>query len=279
MDMQILKRHFNKIGAELKIEEKPTFRERRWRNGGWTNNQRNDFSIDILENVKPESFLLTLFGNVLQTTDFQTVDIRPKDRHLLLMTKTGKPKEFPAKFLCGHDERHWFVAEAASGAKNVEEAKELLKPKAVVESQHKRKVRKKNWHKRHNAGFVRQGEWFFVPKPDFVVADTRLILKNEPLSRGWGSKPHIVSEIYRTGGELVYVCRQYPNGLTSRQYKKLVKRSPRTRYLDWRTLRRNPLVYARGKVRHKDHATITLRYWHQVAMNQESTSKHVAFLD
>jgi hypothetical protein len=32
----------------------------------------------------------------------------------------------------------------------------------------------------------RQGEWFFVPEPSFVVDDKR-ILRNEPLRRGAGS--------------------------------------------------------------------------------------------
>ena len=45
---------------------------------------------------------------------------------------------------------------------------------------------------------------------------------------------------------------------------------------------RNPGVYARGMVRHSDHATITLPFRHRVHMNTETqsrTMRNVAFLD
>ena len=41
-------------------------------------------------------------------------------------------------------------------------------------------------------------------------------------------------------------------------------------------------VFARGDVRHSDHATITLPFWHRVMMNTETqsrTMRNVAFLD
>src|SRR5262249_12279448 len=50
----------------------------------------------------------------------------------------------------------------------------------------------------------------------------------------------------------------------------------------WRTMRRNPGVYVRGRVRHADRATITLHGWHRVVMNTEGQSKamrNLAFLD
>jgi hypothetical protein len=45
---------------------------------------------------------------------------------------------------------------------------------------------------------------------------------------------------------------------------------------------RNAAVYARGPVRHRDHATLTLHDWHEVLMNTESETRqmaNVAFLD
>jgi len=47
-------------------------------------------------------------------------------------------------------------------------------------------------------------------------------------------------------------------------------------------MRRNPAVYAKGRIRHADHKTITLHGWHRVLMNTEGQSKamrNVAFLD
>ena len=49
----------------------------------------------------------------------------------------------------------------------------------------------------------------------------------------------------------------------------------------WRAMWRNAGVYVRGRIRHPDHATITLHGWHRVLMNTESQSKamrNVAFL-
>jgi hypothetical protein len=37
-------------------------------------------------------------------------------------------------------------------------------------------------------------------------------------------------------------------------------------------------VYARGSVRHPDHATVTLHDWHQVMMNTENTTRQMANL-
>ena len=45
---------------------------------------------------------------------------------------------------------------------------------------------------------------------------------------------------------------------------------------------RDPELYAKGSVRHPDHNTIVLPYWHRVLMNTEQRARamrHVAFLD
>jgi hypothetical protein len=47
-------------------------------------------------------------------------------------------------------------------------------------------------------------------------------------------------------------------------------------------MRRNAIVYVRGRVRHADHKTINLLCWHRVLMNTERESRamrNVAFLD
>src|SRR6476469_8307200 len=66
----------------------------------------------------------------------QVVDVRADDRHLLLMARRLSPAEGePAnsKFLCGHDERAWFVAAVPESARatNVQHAKDALKPGEV----------------------------------------------------------------------------------------------------------------------------------------------------
>lgn len=139
-------------------------------------------------------------------------------------------------------------------------------------------VRNKDWHKRHNAGFLRQGEWFFVPQPDFRGFDANLILNDEPIRRS-GGKPHIVEFLYRFGGTKVYVHRSYPNGLTEREHRAVIARYPKAAAWSWATMQRNPAVYARGKVRHSDQATLVLPFWHRVLMSGEQSSSNVVFLD
>jgi hypothetical protein len=70
--------------------------------------------------------------------------------------------------------------------------------------------------------------------------------------------------------------------VTESQYRTILCSNPSARTWGWRTMRRNPGVYVRGRVRHADHATITLHGWHHVVMNTENESKamrNVAFLD
>jgi hypothetical protein len=58
--------------------------------------------------------------------------------------------------------------------------------------------------------------------------------------------------------------------------------APSTFRRRYRLMVRDPELFARGTVRHPDHATIELHGWHRVVMNTEnraSAMRHVAFLD
>jgi hypothetical protein len=68
--------------------------------------------------------------------------------------------------------------------------------------------------------------------------------------------------------------------LTADEYWKL-GREERFRQ-HWQERVRDAEVYVRGLVRHPDHATIKLPYWHRVVMNTETRAlamREVAFLD
>ena len=128
---------------------------------------------------------------------------------------------------------------------------------------------------------IRQGEWFFVPAPE-AHENARVIYRNEPLSRGGGSKPHICEELMRRSGVAVMVSSAYPNGVTEPDYNRLVDTNPKVRRMSWRRMVRDAQVYARGHIRHRDHKTIHLDGWHRVYMNRERFAKHarqIAFLD
>jgi hypothetical protein len=240
------------------------------------------FRIDIGHDRKGEFFDLTLRADMLE--DVKVTDLRPRDRHLLLQVDHHDSIDGRQKFLCGHDERHWFVAAVPeeAHASNVRTAKEALKPDAVFKSQARAGLKGRDGQRRKNRAFVRQGEWFFIPRPD-VNLDPGLVIRREPLSRGAGSKPHMVDELVRTGGESVYVSHLHPTGLTEAEYMQWVHRNrDQARRVRFDLMRRNAGVFVRGKVRHPDHKTIVLNVWHEVAMNTESQARamrHVAFLD
>ena len=273
MNSEVIRSHFERIGARLRIEVIE-------RNISWNPRLRgSDYSLDIEEAGRGERFLLTIWNDALRKYEFNTVNVQPDIRHLLLMSR-GLETGGKRKFLCGHDERHWFVAGVPEvrGVRDVQGAMEALKPTAARAAQVRNGVKQNNWHRRNNQGFIRQGEWFFIPEEWFEPEREEMILRNEPLRRG-GGKPHMVSEVYRTGGTTVYVSLRYRNGLTETEYKKLIARRPEEKRANWTIMRRNPRVYARGKVRHKDHKTIELPCWHRVLMNDEWLDQTIAFLD
>lgn len=103
--------------------------------------------------------------------------------------------------------------------------------------------------------------------------DRTWLLRNEPLRRGAG-KPHLVEKLYRSGGETVHVCSKHPNGITPVEHKTLLKHNPDASRWGWMVMRRNPGVYARGAVRHSDHATIVLPFWHRGSNEYRNPEPH-----
>lgn len=262
-----LERPFTQMGARVKFEE---LRPDRW------TRVVSPVELDVRSDEDGEYFLLRKRADTL----LEVLDVRPVDRHLLLLSRVPEGRrQVKARFLLGHDERHWFVAAIPerTPVSTVSAAKQALKPEQVV--QEELGIRLKTRQRRVNKARIRQGEWFFVARKDFKV-NAGLIVKNEPLRRGNSSKPHICQELYREGGETVYVNRENPNGLTQAQFARL---SEKVRsQAGWRTMVRNPRAFVRGTVRHSDHKTIFLNGWHEVFVNTENRAvamRNVAFLD
>ncbi len=269
MDTSNLLTKFARIGARLKVADRPS---RPFRAASGV------ISLDIGEDRDGEFFEVARRPGV--DPEVAVLDVQPADRHLLLLVRDGGEKQ---KFLCGHDERHWFVAAVPETAPvgTVRQAKEALKPDEVQVAQGRRGLRAEARNRRKNAAYRRQGEWFFLPVPGFAV-DEGLVLRNEPLRRGDGGKPHWCESCYRPSGETVFVCARHPNGVGEKVYRTILSASPRAKGWGWRTMRRNPGVYVRGKIHHADHKTIVLHGWHRVLMNTEGEAKamrNVAFLD
>ena len=220
--------------------------------------------------------------------DVEVLDVQARDRHLLLMVR--QPADRPGaadtkdKFLCGHDERHWFVAGVPEAApvSSVVTAKEALKPDLVRTLERGKKGKRAKRQRRKTDVFIRQGEWFFVPAAD-VQIDEKNRLRNEPITRGNGSKPHICEFLHRDGAVQPSMCAIVIQTVSaSDHYRKLLKKNPAAAKWNWQVMQRDPVVFVRGKISHPDHATIRLDGWHRVEMNTENRSRamvQVAFLD
>jgi hypothetical protein len=271
MDKKLIEEKFRRVGARVRVTETPIGR----------------LTVDVKRDGKGEYFDLKVARQTINGAGVwvDAIDVRPRERHLLLMAADdagGAPAKSGGKqkFLCGHDERSWFVAAVPEKrpAANVREAFDALKPVDVQQALSRFKVRNRDRNLRRNEAFVRQGEWFFLPRPDVIVPDA-LVLRNEPIRRGNG-KPHWVEFLSRTRGEVVYVNRE-GEAMTDWQYQRRLKELPRLKG-HWTVQRRNMRVLAKGRVSHPDHKTIVLPCWHEVVMNTESQSvamRWVAFID
>ena len=273
MDNSLLTEKFERMGARLRV--------------GPASRGASGIAVDIRHDHRGEYFDVRVPAD--GSVNLDVLDVRPGERHLLLMAKPhaegGRrvPSDRKQKFLCGHDERAWFVAAVpeAAGASNVPTAMAALKPPGVRAAEARAHVPAAGRNRRKNRAFVRQGEWFFVPLARALHVDEALVLRNERLVRSSGGKPHVAEFCYRTGGEVVYYGPAQYGVLGERKYRELVLRSPHLK-ASFRQMRANAGVYVKGRVRHPDHKTITLHDWHEVQMNTETQAqamRHVVFLD
>lgn len=283
-DQDLIREKFQKMGSDVQFRISNRIRSRQRP----SQESSIPLTVDVEEFRGGERFIINY--NEDADFDLSVADLRPKDRHLLLMIKNPIVSERSGrvvdtdvlKILCGHDERHWFSAGIPedAGASTVEQAKLALVPKNVLIMLQKCGYDKKVFLKRRGKLFKRQGEWYFIRMDDFEPANSLVIKKKEPISRGGGSKPHICDELYSTGGEQVYVHNEYaPDGVPEWEYRKLLQKLTKelgwreTRQLEFQIRTRDAVVYAKGGIRHKDHQTIYLDVWHRVFPNTEDKAR------
>jgi len=184
------------------------------------------FEIDIRQIADREQYHLTYPRFV----EFETeaIDVNSALRHLVLDV-FGPWRFRSARCLCGHDERHWFVASLPFERRTatVRGAMEALKPDLVRREQKRLGVKHRRY-RRKTAAYLRQGEWFFLPRPKMHVG--KVAVQHAELVRENG-KPHRVEWLYR----------------------------PKDR----------DETFARGAISHPDHETIRLQVWHRVVQNNE----------
>jgi hypothetical protein len=170
-------------------------------------------------------------------------------QHLLLLLRQGARER---RILFGRDERHlfWAVLPGAERVYGLEAAFEALKPRelrqaaggpreAPDEIHRSRQPRKEIDGPRDrgaSARAIRQGEWFFAPAPDFV-----------PQPWMYARRPFL-----RRGGT------------TRRGHDHVADEA--VGFVDERG---KAWCFVRGAIRHPEHATLHLPFWHSAHLNLE----------
>ena len=256
MSTEHVLKHFEKMGARVKVrgpgrspvESEPKF-----------------FGIDVLRDRNGEYFEIV---RAEDGPEMETLQILPGDRHLLLYTRDGQ------RFLCGHDERHWFVAAVEGRVSTVGDAKRSLLPREIRGVM--AGVSSDVIDRRRNPLFKRQGEWFFLPVRDQGKVPDDVVFRNEPIQRSTESKPHICEKLCRRGSKTVYIL-----GREVMEEEVFLARRRGDPNFSHRVVPRQVAaeIFVRGYVRHPDHTTVWLAEWHRLYLNGEVTTQAIRFFD
>src|SRR5436190_15250611 len=168
MNTNSIANQFARMGARFRLVRPDQLPLRR---------RRVDYALDITSDEDGQIFEMQLSVAREAQLDVTVLQCEHRDRHLLLLVKTPEAKD---RFLCGHDEREWFVAAVPGGASSVAQAKIALQPADVRAAADSAGLNARQRTRRHNRAFIRQGEWFFVPAPQLVV-DRKRVLRHEPI--------------------------------------------------------------------------------------------------
>ena len=93
------------------------------------------FRIDIQKDTNGEFFNLHAPAHPAGEMDVLVAQVEAKKRHLLLLVRQTAPRKQVDRYLCGHDEREWFVAAVPGGASSIAQAMQALKPAIVRDAE------------------------------------------------------------------------------------------------------------------------------------------------
>ena len=118
MNVEILKRHFERLGARVKV-------------GPWVparvaaRPRLDGLAVEVKSDHQGEYFDIQVDSVLI---DLDVVDVQPQDRQLL-MRACYLAAARQEKFICGHDERAWYVAAvpAERGVCNIRTALEVVR--------------------------------------------------------------------------------------------------------------------------------------------------------
>jgi hypothetical protein len=242
-----LSNQFARMGARFQVNPSPTRR-------GW--------ALDVVRDEEGPAFELRAEEKALAELEAVVANVDRASRHLLLFVRAREGAR-PHRYLCGHDERDWFLATIPGKASTVAQAMEALKPKPVIEAQASAGLKRKQLHRRHNPAFLRQGEWFFVNVTEGERKAIQEAIKKNKASIGHkiairrdmrgriAGKPHVADELIRLPGNPL------GHGFAVNSVE----------------------IFVRGKVRHADHETVAFKEWRKVIRNAETGGGNGRWID
>ena len=261
--VESIRRKFESLGARIRIALPGRLR------------------VDVVRDRKGETFELDIPGDAVSA---EVAAACPRSRHLVLQVRTPNGTRRPevSRYVCGFDERHWFVAAVHASAGGIDGALQQLKPSQIRAQETLLGLRPAEARRRRNIVSVRQGEWFFVPAPE--VVDVRPCMTYDvPLPlRSRGSKPHRVQFVMDLGMSENLSLWRTSSGRTVvlrySEYLALIRLDPGSEHR-YQYLSGLSGTYAKGWVRHPDHRTLHLAGWHRFMRNTERSHSSVAFSD
>ncbi len=194
-------RLFSRIGARVRVVSGPPIGSLWVRPAARSGSPR--ISVDIRRDRFGEYFEIRTGTGMRQ--ELVVMNIAPRTRHLLLLSRqfdrTGKTLA-KQKFLCGREERHWFIAAIPEDepVSTVAGAHTALKPEQIRLREQSLGLSAKKGFRRRNAAFIRQGEWFFLPAPNFQI-HPRMVLRREPLTRGVAASLMWLTNVFGRAGK------------------------------------------------------------------------------
>src|SRR2546422_6990115 len=106
MNAKHIESGFAAMGARLKVREIAS----RWQMGNRQWIDPGSYAVDIRRDRDGEFFELRVPTHLSEAVEATVLQSEPKQRHLLLLIRKTDEKPQLDLFLCGHDERAWFVA-------------------------------------------------------------------------------------------------------------------------------------------------------------------------
>ncbi|MFA5276494.1 MAG: hypothetical protein WC417_06360 [Candidatus Omnitrophota bacterium] len=108
-------------------------------------------------------------------------------------------KHFGNYYICGMDEGSYFVSQLPRKVTTISGAYKMLKPYKVQQAE------------KDGLRVIRQGEWFFIPRPDIKIKEKQFVKSGTLPRENEQSNKHICTRLFKSKGRFYAkgICRHY----------------------------------------------------------------------